>query len=419
MIAPLDEISIETKHFKEPMFFPQFLMELEKHFPAGTKLSLRVDKAAFGKDYKEHFERTPVKLPSYLKKMPLGTVLKLAVSQYPLFDATYNVGPGYIEISNKQGADLTVRYDVGDQVANAKRWQPRLLPASAATAGLLAPPGSETVSDLELLIQVIELNLNSLGPVPSAMTVWNGRKLDVTASSRCHSNIVWLLGALKALADVAVTLESALYAVDQPFYAKQIAPLIADARDKEFPTAALRVSTTLASKVRAHELILHGDKLKVLDGQGAVFLARQQSLCYTVKSVFMPNLNVQVDGLRTILHGFSFHAQVHVSRNSESIHLDLTQTVKELIEVKKTKVLDLDTGKTVVVEAPNLREAKLSATLVVDNGQTILMPVDYQTPEAKTKNRILVLLLTARVWEEAEQNAKNKVGPVPTSETKK
>lgn len=74
------------------------------------------------------------------------------------------------------------------------------------------------------------------------------------------------------------------------------------------------------------------------------------------------------------------------------MRLKLTQQAIESIEIKRTKSVDLLTGKQVTVESPNLRKTTLTVDLDVDDGEPILMPVAYQTPEAKAKGRVLALL---------------------------
>src|SRR5207248_332797 len=116
----LDEQLVEAKHFAKEMPLAQFLAALENHLPKEKKLSLRIDKDAFGKKSAE-VAATPMRLPASPAKTSLRTVLGLAVKKIKT-RADYRIGPREVVLTTPQRALYTTTYDIRDLIE-----KPRLL----------------------------------------------------------------------------------------------------------------------------------------------------------------------------------------------------------------------------------------------------------------------------------------------------
>src|SRR5262245_21206263 len=116
----LDQQLVETKDFRKELPLAQFLAALEQHLPNEKKLSLRIDKDAFGKKAAE-VAATPMRLPASPARTSLRTVLGLALAKIKT-RADYRIGTGEVAITTPERALYTATYDIRDLIE-----KPRLL----------------------------------------------------------------------------------------------------------------------------------------------------------------------------------------------------------------------------------------------------------------------------------------------------
>lgn len=227
--AVLEE-PIAMKHFAEkfPMTLEQFLTELEKQLPADKKLKFQIDQKAFGDEV--DVAKTKVKLPTYLKKMSVATMLKLAISQVPTNNASCDVAPGLVRVTTEERFQLwDVVHDVTEVVKQADAWRPYLKPTVIHKDTPFFHPGVQFGKDqptnaTELVAKLVVLNIDPHHWNPAtvnhgSVTIVNEMKLAITTASINHGEIADLLHSFLRLADLAVMMQAELFEVDQCFMA--------------------------------------------------------------------------------------------------------------------------------------------------------------------------------------------------------
>jgi hypothetical protein len=415
--ALLDETLIETKPFQEDMPLSQFLQALEKQFAKGKRIPLQLDEKAFGKNFPE-VAKTPIRLPPFPRRMTLSTALRIALNKVRAkTEAEYRIYPDHFAITTPERALYAVVYDVRDLTRDGSYLLQEIRRLQAArVAGKMEMDDLGPAAGTALLARLIltEVDPESWGatPLSGSIRILNGTKLNVRTTSDRHAMVDDLLTALRRLADLAVVMNARLYEVDRAFYAKQIAPLLVEAKSGSV-RRLLAVDDALAKKLERYPLVLKGDELKLRPWEQSRFLSWQTPFRYVAHPGDPKREPAKV--YRTVLAGVSFFLHPAVSSDRRCIRLKITQDVAQLIEITKTKVLDPGTGKEVEVESPNVRKTSLTATLEIEDGQAVLMPVEYRPPGAAAKDRVWVMLAEPMIWieEEQEQIRKANLPPIP------
>ncbi len=410
----LDETLIETKSFQKEMPLPQFLEALQKHLPPGGRILFRIESQAFGNSFAD-LAKTPVRLPLRPKRIALRTALRLAIARTDGVTDTgveYRILTTHVAITTPERALYTVVYDVRDILEQGRFMFPDLL----RKGGLFEGQGVD-LRDLgpndgvALLVRLIltEVDPDSRGSrtLVRSLKILNGTKLAAKATVTAHEQIDGLLTALRRLADLAVVMNAGLYEVDRPFYTKQIAPLLADAKQSN-GRRLVRVDGALVKKLQEHSLVLKSEPIKIRPGEQATFLSLQIPFRYLAHPGDQKRASSKV--YRTGLDGVSFRIRPAVSADRRCIRLKLTEEVAQLVAITPAKILDGSTGQELRVESPNVRKSSVTATLDIEDGQPVLMPVDYRPPAAAGKDRLWVLLAKPTIYIEEEEEQIRKAG---------
>src|SRR5262245_34910569 len=321
----LDEVRIETKDFQKEMPLVRFLEAVEKQIPKDKKLSLRVDKKAFGDKY-DDVAATPVVLRKGPKTMNLTWVL-LDVICNSKTKIDYRVGINEVTITTPALALYTATHDIRELIekpeallaALAGHWT-RGVPRPDAIAEVLrvrdADPAQRVPAVIKWLISGTDC-FNKCGIVlnEDAVQVLNGTRLVIRGNAATHAEIARLLGMLRG--DMSVIVQTKLYEVDEKFYkrvvnAKRLSLEDLDKMEQEFlegaPDKKPRVS--LHDLLAKQKLIQEGDKVTVDNGQRAALLSSHQ----IVTCLPSPEQLAKGDEARqVVLEGVSFSAEIRAS----------------------------------------------------------------------------------------------------------
>ncbi|MCI0638799.1 MAG: hypothetical protein L0Y72_09840 [Gemmataceae bacterium] len=394
----------------------EMLKKIESRMSKEKKVSLRIDEKAFAKDLPEA-AKTSVRLPLYPKVMTLYTALRVLVSQIPTNDGDYVIGPSGVTITTFKAGAHTKEYDVRDLVREAEFILPSIRRRAASTWA-----GNDWY-DLEdigpndgaaLLVRLIHNDLTA--DVESRVQVLNGTVLRVFTGAAGQRAIASRLDDLRHLADVAVVMNASLYEVDQEFYAKEIAPLFKKTKEGKEPSL-VPITQSLVEKVKKQKLVQNGEQIKVRSGQRVDFLSHQRSFDY-VPSPGNP-AEQQWPMHRTGLEGVAFQVEPTICPDRHSLVLKIVQRISQLVGINKAKVLDRATGKQLELDSPNLRKSSLSGTIEIDDGQPILMAVDYRPPDAKDRRCVLLAEPMLYIEEEQRQIREAAKDAAPEPEEKK
>src|SRR5262249_267351 len=112
--ALVGELKIDSAPFQKEMPLAKFLADLQAQLPKEKRLSLRIDKEAFGTDG-DSVSETPVALAPSPQKWPLGLALASALRKSKI-RLDYRVGSGEVVVTTPQRALYTTVYDVRDLI---------------------------------------------------------------------------------------------------------------------------------------------------------------------------------------------------------------------------------------------------------------------------------------------------------------
>jgi hypothetical protein len=233
------------------------------------------------------------------------------------------------------------------------------------------------------------------------LRVVNGTKLEVRANATEHAQIAGLLTALRQLADVAVVVDVHLYAVERDFYQKEVQPKLPKRPGKPGP-----LSDTLAQKIAKQGTLVKSNKRTIHHMRDTNFFSLQKTLFYRAKAT--GGKKDTAEGFKVAFYGMSFHAHALVSPDRRRIRLQVRQQMKDLAGIYKEKDVDPQTKRETTIERPNWREASSTATLQVDDGEWLLVPVLSRPKSGKLKDRVLVLLVRPMIYIEEEERIRKK-----------
>lgn len=405
-VAEIQKILLETdsKTSQSPkrMTLAKFLKVLENRFPKDKKVSLSLDAAAFGKTLPQIADAEIA--VDRLTGGNLSQSLKLAMKQVK-GEFEVAVRPGAVTVTLPRLSAYSMTYDIRD-LARQEQLLKRLKSES-----------SELYQDVEASDHVAFLaryvanatELQSWETLEAA----NGARLVVVASLGRQEEIVAVLQALRAYADLAVVMNARLFEVDREFYAKNVAPTLAKEKDAEAPPSVQTIDGPLFKKIAQQKLVATSDFEKIEPGKLTGFLSKQCVFRYDAG----PSLesNVEKRGairkiIGTGLSGIRFEVLPLISPDRRYLRLEITQKSAQFVGIDKTKVLDMATGKQFEVESPNVRKSSVSGTVQIPDFGAILMLVAYQPPGKDGDDRVWLLLARPFIWIEAEMEERRRGG---------
>ena len=397
--------AIELKDFPEQMPLVKFLAALERRLPEEQKIWIRLDEAAFGKDFPT-IAQTPITFSPC--RVTLRMALRKALSQLPE-DIEIAIRPAGIELTRPRLAAYNMMYDVRDVVEQIPRLLPMLKKSLREIREPVQPSDGPALLGRFLLVG-LELTPWASEPLQPWETVQilNGTRLEVFASFDRQLQIADLIEALRRQLGDSVIMNARLYEVDRVFFAKRVAPLLAGDKETGDRPAVIRIEEALFKELDRQPLLLKGDETKLPPEQIASFLSRQNVFRYSAG----PHPSIIGRTLSGIgLEGVTFEVRPLIDPSRRYLRLHITQRVTQLVRVDKTQKLDVATGKEIEIESPNLRITEVSGIVQLPDTDAILMPVLYQ-PSGKGKND-KVWLMVARPFIRIEEEVKSGVDLSP------
>jgi hypothetical protein len=432
------EHEIDVRGFQTSRPLSQFLKELGEQLPKGKRITFRIDPQAFGKEPAKIL-KMPVQFQPFPKRMRLSTALRLAIAKTLDRTVDYGISAGEVLITTPERAPIfTLTLDISHAISTTAALI-RFRPAWLAPPGVIRPdmqgvvpnprpPGVIGIGKRDpawkagALIDLIQSTVSPEDWAPRSranIEIVNGNKLIVQASYQRQMEIADLVEALRRLNDVAVLMDATIHEVDRKFFERHIRPVIAP-REGETFLAAIPINMDLASLLEAQKVIVKGPDVKLLEDQEACFLSLHSSFRFLAQSSRRRTASTEPEQgriaaknveFRTGVEGVSLHARVKVSPDRRAIRLNLRQTGAELLDLKTTEILNLVSGKKVTVESPNFRHTSSEAHVEIDDGQPLMMPLDYRSKEARAGDRVWILLAKPWIYIEEEQKLIRQGGP--------
>jgi hypothetical protein len=316
-------------------------------------------------------------------------------------------------------------YDVADVVAKRSYWDvggKRVPVSSGLTQYLLSAliADSPTTADKWL----------------GKKAVWhiqmvNGKKLEVHADKKTHATVKNLLEAMRRSLDLAVIVESHLFEVDRKVYEQQIKgklhqhpgnpPVFAEPATEEVEKKFLNDPPGKKEKpFYAGLKPLKTGKVTLQDREHGEIFSWRSAVPFERSPGGASVVKKGEKEISFAYPGFSFAISPVVTSDRRATHLKLTQNVTQLLEWQKVNVLELHPNqdlKSVAYEVPVLQESTFTSNFTVFDGWPVVATIQWQTPEAKKNDRVLVLLFTARILIEEEERQIQKLGQ-PKDKTK-
>jgi hypothetical protein len=296
----------------------------------------------------------------------------------------------------------TVTYDLGELVRVSRAW-----------ADPDRPP-RDSAAELVKRIMLLHPERWDGGTVADSTVIIRGSKrVEVRTDAKHHQEIADLLDQLRHRSDLAVDLDTGLFEVDGDFYKKELEPKLAQGKlggdriatalmgglldedpDRKYPL------TGMLAKMLKRSTKIATDKVRVLqhaDGQALDFRTAFVYRAHPGDAKQEPEMVFEVAH-----HGVSFRAQVSVTQDRRGIDLKLTEKTIEPLEMKQRAAFDPNNGNPVVIDVPNLHESSVTYSVFAADGETVIVPVHYQTKSARDKDRVLVLVIDPRIYIDSE-----------------
>jgi hypothetical protein len=219
------------------------------------------------------------------------------------------------------------------------------------------------------------------------------------------------LHILRRLADLAVVMNARLIEVDKQIFDQHLAPLFVGSAEKPEGPGLARADDNLIKLLNKQKVILREEQIKVCPGQSEVFLSFSKPFRI---------LNTDQDRRPEIIQsGVGFSVKAAISDDRRRLEVKIIQSINDLIEVKKAIVLDVKTGVESETEVPTVLNKTVTGSLIILDGQPIIMPVGYRSAEAKKQNRLWVLLAEPIIYIQEEQDLVRQglIPPFPAPQT--
>ena len=297
-------------------------------------------------------------------------------------------------------AETTVEYDIRDLVENLDLV---FLPRTAwNTFGEDARRRNlEPAQRAALVVRMIYESLGKFSPKEKPGTydvqVVNATRLLIRATPAAHRDIKHLLSFTQGSGDIAVTVKTHLYEVDEAFYTR-----IKNANAKPSDWEELE-----RKPVESNPMFEALDKLKpVVSNEVKSNTSALASLLsrHQVKT-FLPS-GEQVrrhETQQVVLEGVAFLASMRVSPDRRCVRLQFAEKSTEVLQVKRGKVVTDNEGTVVSTEVPFLNEESHGREFEIADGGSILIAVHYRPAELQKQNRWCVLRINPRIDIRAEE----------------
>ena len=233
------------------------------------------------------------------------------------------------------------------------------------------------------------------------LQVVNGTKLEITTSKENHQQIVELLKALRRLTDVAVDVSCQLYEADRRFLDKERPPPAGKARQESGGRLLPYVlSDAAAGKLGPKAIPGKSGKARLGNDREADIFSLWKGFAYRgVPHREQPLQSPDETGF----HGFTVRAQAAVTADRREVRLRLTEECTDLLGIGKRSVVNWRTGKEETADAPQTATSSATATIQVEDGDAVLVPLLYRPKEAKAKDRVLFLVVRPVIYIEEEE----------------
>jgi hypothetical protein len=400
-LAWLIDHHIESKQLPNQLPLLKFLEAVQKQLPKEKKLSLQIDKDAFGAGY-DAIAATPITLPAGVNQPSVRFLLDIAAAK---IKADYRIDGGAVTITTRERAVFMAEYDLRELIAKPEvvgLADPAFRNADAATKGTLV---------VKRLLTALEHPTEEVG---ESYQILNGTRLVIRATGTRQVQFASAVRTFARLGDLALITTAKLYEVDDSFYTKlknvKYVPL--EELERIFLEGKQPKGNSLHDLLPKQKLIVTGDEVKVDNRRDALLLARQG----LIRCLPSPEQILKGETARqTILEGVSFHANFQVTPDRRFVQVKLTERVAELVRIQKVKVppIGLRTiieefgkgapEKDVFGEVAVVKETTQVRTLDLADGGSILVPVHYRPRSAQDANRWCVLLFTTRIYIEEEE----------------
>jgi hypothetical protein len=407
----LDEIEIETKDFKDKMPLAKLFATLEAKLPKDKKLTLHIDKDAFGADFAK-VSTSEVQLVHGRRneKTSLHSALARALRLLPKgVEADYGFRADGIVLTRPNLATHRMVYDIRDIAV----YMPFLRKDGL---GFVQSGVLRRQSDSDDITALVRLANNVLElRTWETIEILNRTRLVFSASPARHAEMRDLLSAIRRFADARVVMNARLYETDRVFYNREIAPLFAKSKQGEPAAPIQSIRSDLFKKITRQRMLLESEELKIHDKQSAVFLSRQSIFQYageppilvTEPAADQPK-KPEKKTTDSDLEGVTFEVTAQISPDRRYIQAKITQTVSQLIGVEKTKQRNPFTGNEIEIETPNLRKSTVTGTIRLADAQPILMPVEYHPVGKGKEDKMWLLLARPFIWIEEEARERGK-----------
>jgi hypothetical protein len=275
---------------------------------------------------------------------------------------------------------------------------------------LIYRPGGKTGYDsIDDVIKVVLTSVNpggwsALDEDGDTLHELNGTKLEVRTNAARHAEIKQLLDALRGRMDVAVQVNVKLYEVERTFYEKEIKPHLGAGKRLASP-----VPEDLTERLAKRGTPLRSNQTRVANNRAAVLFSLRKAFLYAAKPA---DDSDPASGFATALYGVTLRTAVAVTPDRRSVCLKLTREVTDLAGIKKRTVTDPRSGEEVAVDVPELVKETTAATVQIDDGALLLMPVPSLPRASKAKDRVLLMVIEPRIYIEEEEKERSKQGPV-------
>jgi hypothetical protein len=324
---------------------------------------------------------------------------------------------------------ITVTYDVGDIVAKL-----------SARAG-----GSKSAAIEDVAGTIVDLIRPEkfLGK-KAAYTIQlvNQKTLGIRASRDAHREIADLLAAIRRVHDGAVVVKCNLYEVDRKLYDEQIAGKLH--RRPGSPAIFAAPATDdferqiLDGKVKDEKLFsaglqpLKSSETTIQNGAEVEFFSWRATVPYKSRPAVerQPSPGIELGPVSRVLvrdyeslspqpvislacPGFSFAMRPVVSADARKTQIKLTQKVARIAAWKKEKKLvwrwvrnahaQYPDSMEVYLDVPILEEATFASNFAALDDWPIVAAVQSQRPDVQASDKILVLVFSARIRIEEEE----------------
>jgi len=389
----LDEL-IELKRLPKEASVTQLFQVIEEQILKKHGITISIDKDALGAEFSD-LAATPLKMPR-LRSMLLGAILRwvqLRLSHDGELD--YRVRPNEIILTTSERAAYAKIYQIGDLLKDKawhtieRTWQDQSSP------GYL-PPG--TIKDKGqralILSKSLAAALTAHHSSYRRVQLINGSQVIVHASRSQHREIASrMFDSLRGAADIAVVMNAKLFEVDRAFYEKEIQPALSAARQKQ--NLLTPITLKLAERMQKQKLIIEGTKGSLGVCQEIPFLSLQNVAAYSRPS----------EGSSATLfewHGVVLSVHIDVSADRRRLRLKISEKAKQLLDVKKFRQVDPKQQLSVLeMEVPSFKETATSATIAIDDGQPLLMKLQYRP--SQPSDAVWMVLMQPIIYIEEEQ----------------